>query len=254
MIIETNVSVPKESGRGRHYVWQAARYQCDARPVVWGFCPECGSDEANEYPDMLRVCNDCGQDWYTDVDYTDVIRANARPQPAQQVSVPEETVENWRHDSEEMEALHANFDDAGLPRAAQGGEVYSAWGRALRFAEQQGSVPEDKAINLCHWLYRTGFVNGEKGQGYDPENREAFRYCLDAMTATTPKPEGDGWVKCSERLPTEEDDYVWLYFRDHGVSEDLWRWDDDIGIHGETHWMPTGLKRPQPPQEREGNE
>lgn len=70
-----------------------------------------------------------------------------------------------------------------------------------------------------------------------------------ALLSTTPQPEGDGWVKCSERLPTEDDGYVWIYSPDVGVSDTIWQWDDNIGGDSETHWMPTGLKRPQPPQE-----
>lgn len=73
--------------------------------------------------------------------------------------------------------------------------------------------------------------------------------------AATPQPEGDGWIKCSERLPTEADDdfngCVWVRFEDGDIElmegeEVEQTWDDDISI---THWMPTGLKRPEPPNE-----
>ena len=41
----------------------------------WTFCPECGSEDkvdgGSSYEHFL--CANCGQDWYSDMDYTDVI-------------------------------------------------------------------------------------------------------------------------------------------------------------------------------------
>ena len=43
----------------------------------WTYCPECGSQDY-EHVDYLgkgsRQCKDCGQEWWTDVDYTDTMR------------------------------------------------------------------------------------------------------------------------------------------------------------------------------------
>lgn len=68
------------------------------------------------------------------------------------------------------------------------------------------------------------------------------------------------WIKCSDRLPTEKDadskGQVWVYLGVPGISE-------FVGLRRPgsvrelyyndcaTHWMPTGLARPQPPQEGE---
>jgi len=42
--------------------------------------------------------------------------------------------EEWRHDSEELEALHMNLDDARVPRYDEKRqEELSAWGRVVRF-------------------------------------------------------------------------------------------------------------------------
>jgi len=45
----------------------------------------------------------------------------------------------WRHEAEDLEALHQNLDDAGVPRYENGVEL-SAWGRVLR-ANQNSSSP-----------------------------------------------------------------------------------------------------------------
>src|SRR5690606_26066397 len=77
---------------------------------------------------------------------------------------------------------------------------------------------------------------------------------LDQLIAYTRPPSAgvQGWVSCGERRPAKEDGYVWLLYPT-GVSQFVWRW-DDIGGGEETHWMPTGLKRPQPPREGSGDE
>jgi hypothetical protein len=52
--------------------------------------------------------------------------------PAQQKF--DESTARWRHDSEELEALHMNLDDAKAPRD-EGGKCLSAWGRVVRYAQ-----------------------------------------------------------------------------------------------------------------------
>lgn len=45
----------------------------------WDFCPECGCMEFHReegWTEGLRFCVRCGQDWYSDVDYLDVVQAN----------------------------------------------------------------------------------------------------------------------------------------------------------------------------------
>ena len=62
--------------------------------------------------------------------------------------------------------------------------------------------------------------------------------------------QGGEWIKCSERLPTEYDadcdGMIWVNREGSGVVCAFW---DTLDIGTDTHWMPTGLKRPQPPQQ-----
>lgn len=91
--------------------------------------------------------------------------------------------------------------------------------------------------------------------GTEPGYKSApERWIADA----TPQPEGDGWIKCSERLPTEADadvdENVWVY--DKAMSNEKYRqtraiWWTVKEVSDYTHWKPTGLKPPQPPKEGE---
>lgn len=75
------------------------------------------------------------------------------------------------------------------------------------------------------------------------------------------QPEGDGWIKCGERLPTEADgDFQGgVFFCARGWSQtEYWHVEeikavaeDKPQLVATAHWKPTGLKRPQPPQEDE---
>lgn len=81
----------------------------------------------------------------------------------------------------------------------------------------------------------------------------------EAMLKTAPEPpqpEGDGWIKCSERLPTDTDadvdNNVWVHDKamfNAKYRQCLARWNTVGQISDYTHWKPTGLKRPNPPAE-----
>ena len=44
--------------------------------VLWEYCPECGSDRTKYEDGTKKFCRDCNQEWYSDIDYTDVVRQN----------------------------------------------------------------------------------------------------------------------------------------------------------------------------------
>jgi len=109
---------------------------------------------------------------------------------------------------------------------------------------QQGSVPDAKAIIAA--LRTCSSIT------------EAEAVVMAQMNLSKPQPEADGWVKCSERLPTEADadvdENVWVY--DKAMSNEKYRqtraiWWTVKEVSDYTHWKPTGLKRPQPPKEGE---
>jgi len=50
--------------------------------IDMNFCPECGNSEfmigINLPDNEERICTECGQSWFADIDYTDVIRAHLK--------------------------------------------------------------------------------------------------------------------------------------------------------------------------------
>jgi hypothetical protein len=114
---------------------------------------------------------------------------------------------------------------------------------------QQGSVPEGwklVPVEPTHEMRRkAGLCRGA--------DFYTISQVWNAMLSATPQSEGDGWVRCDERLPTEEDWWVWIYDSEDGdIFHALWRdlkGDYENGHMNLSHWMPTGLKRPQPPKE-----
>ena len=92
-----------------------------------------------------------------------------------------------------------------------------------------------------------------------PYKHRAMMDRAHALLSTTPQ--ADGWVRCEDRLPTEADadadNNVWVY--DKAMFNEKYRqtraiWWTVKDVSDYTHWMPTGLKRPQPPKEGEGDE
>ena len=101
---------------------------------------------------------------------------------------------------------------------------------------------------------RSGVIQPMRGAEGLAEGDKLYTHPQPAKQGGVP-----GWVKCSERLPTEKDadseGQVWAYLGATG-SEDVYLrrpgsvrelYYNDCA----THWKPTGLKRPQPPKEGE---
>lgn len=43
--------------------------------MKWTYCPECGNTELHHAEGMHKQCV-CGQEWFSDIDYTDVVRGH----------------------------------------------------------------------------------------------------------------------------------------------------------------------------------
>jgi len=115
---------------------------------------------------------------------------------------------------------------------------------------QQGSVPDYVNEALQRLI--------ENGGNLGPASREDALVVARYRRELLATPQADEWVRCDERLPTEEDWWVWIYDSEDGdIFHALWRdlkGDYENGHMNLSHWMPTGLKRPQPPKEGESDE
>ena len=67
-----------------------AAYTDGQEPVAWIYCPECGSEEIHYEEGGHKQCANCHQEWFSDIDYSDVVQSNlsklftAPPEPAPQ--------------------------------------------------------------------------------------------------------------------------------------------------------------------------
>jgi|SRR5690554_2418761 len=170
----------------------------------------------------------------------------------------------WLQDGQEIAVACAYCGGAEKVPAQQGSvldgfsEFVSAVRSINRSSHHAIQIPGDD--QPCFWQRKEWidwiFELADKVEVAVQRALEATRMEADSRrpmfsTPTTPQPEGDGWVKCSERLPTEDDSdalgFVWTFSKGLGITV--------LDRHAFTeppfysHWKPTGLKRPQPPKE-----
>ena len=90
-----------------------------------------------------------------------------------------ESVENWRHDSEELEALHRCLDDMNVPRDENEAEL-SAWGRVLRFNRPQpATIPKERMRELFFRYHK---------ERYNPASEHyRFEHFYNELLAATPE-------------------------------------------------------------------
>ena len=221
-----------------------------------------------------------------------LIYGDTHPQPAQQGSVPEEAVSlarKWLGTTESSllhndditkmaEALLATSQPAkqGVPEEEE---------RLTDIYRRKFFECHDELNNLrSEYHNRTAELEGEnedlrqelQSMRHQPAVPEGWRAILeealammtsqpmtlerqaDAVTgvrsllSTPTTPQADGWIKCSERLPTEADadseGNVWFCWPDGDMRLVHYK-KIQLPYHSEHHWKPTGLKRPQPPKE-----
>jgi hypothetical protein len=91
-MVTDGVAAPVEVAIDRETRRIAKMYGCDrgtgeAVPVAfdlshlgieWAFCPECGSEEIRYEEGRHKQCANCGQEWFSDLDYRDVVAKNLR--------------------------------------------------------------------------------------------------------------------------------------------------------------------------------
>lgn len=128
--------------------------------------------------------------------------------------------------------------------AEMSAEVYGGGARPLVYGDTQPqtAVPEEwrevlagcvTCFNCPEW--------SDKCEEYERRARE--------LLSTPTTPQADGWVRCEDRLPTyrDSDEYgdVWAMSKLYGVKKMSW---SSVRADFESHWMPTGLKRPDIPR------
>ncbi|WP_286749578.1 hypothetical protein [Marinobacter sp. UBA2688] len=141
-------------------------------------------------------------------------------------------------------------------------------------ASQQGSVPEGQIVDCpyaCGWKNLQSIITKNAAyfaretidDDFPEEIRQsgiasgqyALELCRFARRLSAPAaPQADEWVKCADRLPTVQDTdeggRVWIC----SPIEAVWLCSFvEARTHGAGwHWKPTGLTRPQPPEQGDG--
>ena len=71
--------------------------QCVQKPKPtkeWSYCPECGSEYVRHHEGEHKQCANCHQEWFSDIDYTDVVRKHLSSKfsfkDAEQQTTPDE--------------------------------------------------------------------------------------------------------------------------------------------------------------------
>lgn len=83
-------------------------------PTAWEYCPECGSMETappDENVELQYFCAACGQEWHSDIDYTDVVRGHlgkrvAHPATASGDELPPSQITNTTSARKFVDAWH----------------------------------------------------------------------------------------------------------------------------------------------------
>ena len=87
----------------------------------------------------------------------------------------------------------------------------------------------------------------------DARVEDVYRAGYRLLTTPTPTttPQVDGWISMADREPTKSDEdcegKIWLLWPDRRYFERVPR--GHVSCAPEFYWMPTGLKRPQPPKQ-----
>ncbi|MDN4061178.1 hypothetical protein QPK31_23440 [Massilia sp. YIM B02769] len=82
--------------------------------VAWEYCPECGSMETvppDENVENQYVCAACGQEWHSDIDYTDVVRDHLGNRAASGATASGDELAKW-HEPSWQKGYSAGYNDA----------------------------------------------------------------------------------------------------------------------------------------------
>lgn len=60
----------------------AAQHQ--GEPVAWSYCPECGCEELHHEEGEHKQCANCHQEWFSDINYSEVVRGNLQKLKSEQ--------------------------------------------------------------------------------------------------------------------------------------------------------------------------
>ena len=60
--------------------------QHQGEPVAWSYCPECGCEELHHEEGEHKQCANCHQEWFSDINYSEVVRGNLQKLKSEQLA------------------------------------------------------------------------------------------------------------------------------------------------------------------------
>ena len=118
-------------------------------PVAWAYCPECGSLDVRHEEGSHKQCATCFQEWFSDIDYSDVVQQNLNRLYTAPPAAAPDNAEALRRDAECYKRLksraeiydgHVCFGDIRLPAPVPDRSPFDAIDEAVLAAAMQ----EDK--------------------------------------------------------------------------------------------------------------
>lgn len=100
------------------------------RQEEWAYCPECGCKDMHHEQGEHKQCANCYQEWFSDIDYSEVVRGNLeklKASPPAPVAVVDENseFEKWAKTQSEINDLR--IDEIGLYYNLKTGIAHDAW-------------------------------------------------------------------------------------------------------------------------------
>lgn len=163
----------------------------DGVKVKWAYCPECGSNEVRHAEGDHKQCV-CGQEWFADLDYTDVVRKNlAKPAApagggdarfADDIALIEAILKGYPDSIAKADGLATCRRLASTQAAGGGGELPTP---AMVFNTLDHSCAFSAGV----------LIAGESADFYTAEQmREYGQQCRLASTGSAPAPSADARV------------------------------------------------------------
>lgn len=160
--------------------------------------------------------------------------------------------DNRDHDTENADAQYCRSGIEAILHRLQAAQS-PASGEAVEFEGYDAGLLYDWGGGNVAWWQDCIRTKIERAN-------EHWREQVESLPLYT-TPQADEWIRCEDRLPTEADAdvdgnvwvYDWAMFNgEYRQTRATWWTVKDVSDY--THWMPTGLKRPQPPKEGRGDE
>lgn len=158
------------------------------------------------------------------------------------------SAENWQRVRQAIRRNIIEVAEEAKQEAKTGGsrEELAAFGSKMLSELMQGEWEPDSEWQqeMLEHAERAGLIRQREVEEGDDVPEE-----YDFIWERVLQPE-TRWIPCIERMPTEKDAdanlAVWVLWASGSVTLSHWK---DVDHPNKTHWQPTGLRQPEPPND-----